>query len=93
MFIACDDVKKIMAEKDAQLVDVRTESEFQMNQIPGSINLPLQDIELHGEAKLDKSKPVVVFCRSGGRSQMAMQILISLGFNEVYNMGSYQVWR
>ncbi len=91
MFITCDDVKAMIKDKNAQLVDVRTLGEVQVCQIPGAIHLPLQEIET-GCSQLDKTKPVVVFCRSGQRSQMAMQILMSLGFNEVYNMGSYQSW-
>ncbi len=92
MFIACEDVKKLILEKNAQFVDVRTAVEFISTQLPESINIPLQELLAVAEAKLDKSKPVVVFCQSGGRSQVAMHILQSLGFTEVHNMGSYSAW-
>ncbi|MDG4812369.1 rhodanese-like domain-containing protein [Hydrogenovibrio sp. 3SP14C1] len=92
MFTACEDVKRLIKEKNAQFVDVRTPEEFAMSKLPGAVNIPLQDIDRVGDSMLNKDMPVIVFCRSGQRSHMAMQILLSLGFDEVYNMGPYQAW-
>ncbi len=92
MFIPCDDAKRLIKEKNAQLVDVRTPEEFAMSKLPGAINIPLQDIDRVGESILDKDIPVIVFCRSGQRSHMAMQILLSQNFDEVYNLGSFMAW-
>jgi len=92
MFIPCEDAKRLIKEKDAQLVDVRTPEEFESSKLPGAINIPLQDIDYMGVHKLSKTLPVVVFCRSGQRSHMAMQILMSQGFEEVHNLGSYMAW-
>lgn len=92
MFIPCEDAKRLIKEKNAQLVDVRTPEEFSMSKLPGAINIPLQDIDRVGESILDKDIPVIVFCRSGQRSHMAMQILLSQNFDEVYNLGSYMAW-
>jgi rhodanese-related sulfurtransferase len=93
MFIPCDDAKRLIKEKNAQLVDVRTPEEFAMSKLPGAINIPLQDIDRVGESVLDRDTPVIVFCRSGQRSHMAMQILLSQGFDEVYNLGSFMAWQ
>ncbi len=92
MFISCEDAKRLIKEKKAQLVDVRTPEEFESCKLPGAVNLPLQSIDYMAVHQLTKEDPVVVFCRSGQRSQMAMQILLSQGFNEVYNLGSYKAW-
>ncbi|VAW50012.1 NADH dehydrogenase [hydrothermal vent metagenome] len=92
MFIPCEDAKRLIKEKSAQLVDVRTPEEFESSKLPGSINIPLQNIDYMGAHKLKKELPVVVFCRSGQRSHMAMQILMSQGFEEVHNLGSYMAW-
>ncbi len=92
MFISCEDAKHLIKEKKAQLVDVRTPEEFESSKLPGAINIPLQDIDYMAVQKLDKHLPVVVFCRSGQRSHMAMQILTSQGFEEVHNLGSYMAW-
>lgn len=92
MFISCEDTKKLIKEKGAQFVDVRTPEEFNMSQLPNAVNLPLQDIDRLAGTQLNIDLPIIVFCRSGQRSHMAMQILMSLGFTEVYNMGPYQAW-
>lgn len=92
MFISCEDTKRLIKEKNAQFVDVRTPEEFNETRLPGAVNIPLQDIDRLGQEKLNKSQPVVVFCRSGQRSNMAMQILQSQGFSEVYNMGPYMAY-
>jgi phage shock protein E len=83
MFISCEDTKKLINERKAQFIDVRTPEEFLSSQLPGAVNIPLHIIDQVGEKQLDKSRPVVVFCRSGQRSQMALQILKSKGFGEV----------
>ncbi len=92
MFIPCDDAKRLIKEKNAQLVDVRAPEEFAMSKLPGAVNIPLQDIDRVGESMLDKDIPVIVFCRSGQRSHMAMQILLSQDFDEVHNLGSFMAW-
>ena len=92
MFIPRDDAKRLIKEKNAQLVDVRTPEEFAMSKLPGAVNIPLQDIDRVGESMLDKDLPVIVFCRSGQRSHMAMQILLSQDFDEVHNLGSFMAW-
>ncbi|MBO1924332.1 MULTISPECIES: rhodanese-like domain-containing protein [Thiomicrorhabdus] len=91
MFIACEEAKQLVKNKNAQLVDVRTPEEYEASKIPEATNLPLQELDRLA-AQLDKSRPVVVFCRSGQRSQMAMQMLLSMGFAEVYNLGPYMAW-
>lgn len=93
MFIPCEDAKRLIKEKNAQLVDVRTPEEFAESKLPGAVNIPLQDIDRVGESMLNKDVPVVVFCRSGQRSHMAMQILLSQDFSEVHNLGSFMAWQ
>ncbi len=92
MFIPCEDAKRLIKEKSGQLVDVRTPEEFYASQLPGAINIPLQDIDRVGGSVLNKEIPVILFCRSGQRSHMAMQILKSQNFAEVHNLGSYMAW-
>ena len=86
--IPCQDAKALL-NRGGQLVDVRTPSEHQQFSIPGSTNLPLQQI---GSASkiLDKEKPVMVYCQSGARSEQARHFLNSMGFDKVYNLGSVQ---
>ncbi|MCW8928762.1 MAG: rhodanese-like domain-containing protein [Gammaproteobacteria bacterium] len=86
--LSCQDARSVL-NQGGQLVDVRTPSEHQQFALPGSTNLPLQEI---GSAsnKLDKNKPVMVYCQSGARSEQAKYFLNSMGFNQVYNLGSVQ---
>lgn len=71
----------------AQIVDVRSHMEFRQDAIKGAINMPLEN--LHQEAKgLDDTKPVVVYCRTGGRSAKAQEVLLNQGFKAVHNAGS-----
>jgi len=92
MFIPCEEAKKLIKENSAQLVDVRTPEEYAMSMLPGAINIPLQDIDSLAQGSLEKNLPVIVFCRSGQRSHMAMQILMSQGFEAVHNLGSFMAW-
>jgi phage shock protein E len=80
---------KVMLEKGAQIVDVRTKAEFKAAAHPKSINIPLDELE-KGSQKLDSSRPVLVCCASGGRSGLAASILKRKGFKEVHNLGSWR---
>jgi len=87
--IECSHARELVNDHDAQMVDVRTPQEFAQGAIPGSINIPLQIINASHQ-NLDKSKPVIVFCRSGARSAQARSFLQQVGFDSVHNLGSIQ---
>ena len=76
-------------KKDAQLIDVRSEGEFAVGQAEKSINIPMQQIPNHLD-DLDKNRPIIVFCRTGSRSKMTKEFLLTHGFDEVLNGGSWQ---
>jgi phage shock protein E len=78
-----------LLEEGAQVVDVRSPAEFFTGHAPGSVNVPLQDIE-QGAKALDPDKWVIVCCASGTRSAMAGRRLRSLGFSRVLNAGSWR---
>ena len=68
------------------LVDVRTPKEYAEAHITGAINVDYNNANFKMEAaKLDKEKPVLIYCRSGKRSGRAMAILEGMGF-KVYNL-------
>ena len=85
--ISCEQLRQLLA-KGAQLIDVRSTMEFSQGALNGAINLPVNTIQSSIES-IDKSKPVLLYCRSGARSGMVQQFLISLGFKDVYNIGGY----
>jgi thioredoxin 1 len=79
--------QKLKATADAQLIDVRTPDEFRKNHIEGALNLNISSREFENQAKtLDKTKPVMVYCLSGGRSASAAQYLRKQGFTQVYEL-------
>jgi len=63
--ISSEEARKLI-EGGAQLVDVRADHEWEAGHISGAVHLPLD--ELAGRAgELDRERPVVVYCRGGGR--------------------------
>jgi|SRR5690606_15742508 len=79
-----------------QLVDVRTPGEYKGGHIKKAINIDFfnkVNFDVSFE-KLDKEKPVYLYCRSGSRSQKAAKRLIGMGFTQVYDLkGGYMNWR
>lgn len=77
------------------LLDVRTEREYRTEYIPGAINIPLSDLESRiGELdEYNKSKTIIVYCKSGVRSRTASATLVQHGFI-VYNVeGGINAWK
>ena len=80
--------EKIIKENLGTIVDVRTTAEFQGGHVPGSINIPLQEIVARiDEVKALKS-PLVLCCASGGRSGQVHGYLAQNGI-ECVNAGSW----
>lgn len=71
----------------AVLLDVRTPEEYQERSIKGSVNIPLDALQNIGNTVPDKSTPLYVHCRSGGRSASATAILKSNGYTNVHDIG------
>ena len=76
---------------DAQLVDVRTPAEYEASHIEGALHIPLE--ELQDEASnLDRTRPVVLYCRSGDRSQMAADAFRASGWDAYAMSGGLVAW-
>lgn len=86
--------KKTIQSKKVQLVDVRTPAEFSAGSIEGAQNIDVKNAEFKTmAAKLDKKRPVAVFCLSGIRSARAANQLKEMGFKKIYNLdGGYTAW-
>jgi rhodanese-related sulfurtransferase len=72
----------------AIILDVRTQKEYEMGHIPGSINLSLGEIR-ERYVELDSTKTYITCCSHGLRSVKAEQILKEKGFKHVYNGGAW----
>lgn len=78
---------------DARLIDVRTAQEYCMGHIPGSENIPVDQIDSILELTDNKEIPLFVYCRSGARSRIAADELTRLGFRYVKNLGGIAAYR
>lgn len=90
------DFKQVIGDKKVQLVDVRTAGEYKQGTIGKALNLDVfsPGFATNAEAKLDKGRPVAVFCHSGARSISAAKMLEKKGFPEIYNLkGGIMSWR
>jgi rhodanese-related sulfurtransferase len=85
--VGASDFKYILQSKKAQLIDVRTPSEFLSNKIKGAKNINFYTRSFKDEiAKLDRNKPIMVYCKSGFRSRRSAKKLAKLGFTEIYDL-------
>ncbi|MBU2945362.1 rhodanese-like domain-containing protein [Zobellia uliginosa] len=78
-----------------QLVDVRTANEFSGGHIKGAKNIDFFNSANFEKSfqKLDKNKPIYVYCRSGARSQKAARKLLNMGFTQIFDLkGGYSRW-
>ena len=79
--------EKSKALPDSQILDVRTPEEFEAGHIDNAVNINWFDLNFISKVeKLDKTKAVFVYCKSGGRSQKAAEKLEELGFKTIYNL-------
>lgn len=83
---------KVLVSQGAVLVDVRTAEEHAAAKLPGSINIPLHELPNRLRELPDKARPVVVHCRSGGRSAQATQLLTRAGYTQVFDLGAMSNW-
>lgn len=86
---------KIKELPSATILDVRTADEFSKGHLLKAVNYDWNGSEFDKQiASLDKSKPVFVYCLSGGRSSSAASKMRSAGFAQVYEMdGGMMKWR
>ncbi len=82
-----DELIEFIELNDAVLVDVRTEDEYNSGYIENSLNIDYFSNAFSVNAdKLDKSTPIILYCRSGKRSSMSANKISKLGFKEIYNL-------
>ena len=75
------------------LLDVRELSEFEEGYIPGAVLMPLNTLGERAPLEiLDKDTQIIVYCRSGRRSAEAVQLLLALGFRNVFDLGGILDW-
>ena len=91
--ISVDEVKSLVDSFNDQdnlvIIDVRTNEEYKEGHIKNSINIPVDNIE---KINYRKDTKIVLYCRSGNRSNQAALKLKSLGYENIYDMGGINYW-
>ena len=94
--ITAQEVKQLLNEKsDVVLLDVRTKAEYTgaLGHIDSSILIPVQELSARNSELLPyKDKRIIVYCRSGNRSQLAVKILMEQGYDAVNMLGGMRAW-
>jgi len=98
--ISPDEARRMVAEQNAVIVDVRDLPELQANgKIPGSVHIPRGMLEFRADAStpyhdsnLSKDRPILLHCASGGRSALSGNTLKQMGYEQVYNLGGFKDW-
>jgi rhodanese-related sulfurtransferase len=82
----------IKEKKNLQLIDVRTPAEYAEGHLAKAKLIPLQELE-ERLAEIDKGKPILLYCRSGHRSGMALKILQDKGYAQAKDIeGGINAW-
>ncbi len=76
----------------ALLIDVRAPHEYASGNIPGSVNIPVDDLREQLKS-MDKNQQIYIYCQIGLRGYLAQRILMQNGFEQVHNIsGGYKLW-
>lgn len=86
--------KDLMGKEEGTVLDVRTPEEWAEGVIEGAQKMNYYDDDFATQiAGLDKSKAVFVYCKAGGRSASAAEVLKENGFTKIYNLdGGMNAW-
>lgn len=84
--ISAQEMQAILGENNSvQLIDVRSNADYQRYHVPGAVSMPLDTLS-SASSKLDSQQPVYVVCASGYRSLKGAQVLLEQGFPKVVSV-------
>jgi rhodanese-related sulfurtransferase len=95
MLLNPDDFESKALQTGVQLVDVRTPAEYQSEHITNATNINFNDPDFKATMdKLDKTKPIAVYCGAGVRSGKSANLLAQMGFKTIYDLqGGIGAWK
>ncbi len=80
--VSFEQAKNMIETQEVILIDVRTESEYNLMHIKNAINIPVDTLlNKISDGTIDKEKNIMVYCSSGARSKKAIQLLNKFGYN------------
>lgn len=89
--VRIDEVEKLAATENYELLDIRTADERELGAIPGGIHIDLAELRTRIH-ELDKEKTYIVYCQVGLRGYIAYRMLVNLGYKAVNLDGGYKLW-
>ncbi len=93
--ITVEEMGELLEMEKVQLIDVRTPGEYAQGYIEGAINIDYRDENFENLiSKIDKTKPVIVYCARGGRSSKCSSYMKKAGFTKIYDLdGGITEWK
>lgn len=89
--VTMDEFERLVSQSNITVIDVREVAEFEKGHIQNAINVPLNSIKEQMTTLKDSSYYVI--CHSGGRSQVASQLLASSGYEIINVLGGMSAWK
>lgn len=78
--------------KGAQVIDVRSQGEYDLGHIPGAVNVPVDTLQ-SASANWDRDATYVVYCATGARSAAAVEMMTGMGFKNIDHFAQgVQAW-
>ena len=98
--ISASEAQAMMDKGDALVVDVRDAPELAASgKIRGAVNVSRGMLEFRADPespyhdpRFDRSRTVILYCASGGRSALAGKVLKDMGYEKVFNLGAFRDW-
>lgn len=91
--ISAEEAKKMIDEGNVIIIDVRDRSEYDEGHLIDAVLLPYMEIKDKAAQMLpDKGAKILVYCRSGRRSEIASRELVSMGYTGIYDIGGISSW-
>ena len=93
--VTTEEMQELMKMENAQLIDIRTPKEYESGYIEGFQNIDYMSNSFDADVeKLDKTKPVLLYCRSGRRTAKCSAKLVEKGFVKIYDLkGGITQWK
>ena len=90
--ITAESVFSMIDQEDVYIIDVREDYEYASGHIENAYNIPLSHFHEIQKLFIELDSTIIVYCRTGVRSQKAAEILLDLGYQNVFDMGGIDMW-
>lgn len=81
--ITCNEITN-----DMIVIDVRSAAEFKFGHLDNAINIDVDNLNSDSLKDISKDSKIVVYCQTGSRSKDASEILLNMGYKNVYDLGA-----